>query len=77
MDGETLTPLLQVLLDKTMPSALDGETAPKPPTLIISVDQGEELFRAEGWDEAQKLLALLSGLLRIDALPLIDRGRFA
>ena len=27
-----------------------------PPTLIISIDQGEELFQAEGQDEAQALL---------------------
>jgi hypothetical protein len=47
-----LARLLQVLLDKAMLSADDDETKPKPPTLIISVDQGEELFRAEGREDA-------------------------
>ena len=30
----------------------------KPPTLILSIDQGEELFLAEAQDEAQPFLAL-------------------
>ena len=68
---EELAPLLQALLDEAMPSAPDAEATPKSPTLIVSIDQGEELFRAEGREEAQKLLALLRELLRGDAPALI------
>ena len=53
--AEELAPLLQALLDEAMPSAPDAEATPKSPTLIVSIDQGEELFRAEGREEAQKL----------------------
>jgi len=63
----TLKPLLQALADKATPSAIDAETAPKPPALILAIDQGEELFLAEAQDEAQPFLALLRGLLSQDA----------
>jgi formylglycine-generating enzyme required for sulfatase activity len=66
-----LARLLQALVDKATPSAPDAETKSKPPTLIFFIDQGEELFRAEGREEAQKLLALLPDLLRSDAPALI------
>ena len=46
--ASTLRPLLQKLADKTTQSTLDADTEPTPPTLIISIDQGEELFLAEG-----------------------------
>ena len=68
---QSLQALLQALADKATPSAPDAETKPKPPTLILSIDQGEELFLAEGQDEAQKLFALLRDLLRDDAPALI------
>ena len=64
--GPTLRPLLQALVDKTTPKTRDAESPTKPPTLVISIDQGEELFRAEGQDEAQSLLALLQTLLTDD-----------
>ena len=54
-----LRSLLEALPDKATPR--DGEAV--PPSLVISVDQGEELFLAEGRDEAQALLALLRNLL--------------
>ena len=40
---------------------------PKPPALVLSIDQGEELFLAEAQDEAQPFLALLRDLLIEDA----------
>lgn len=61
--AKELAPLLQALLDKATPRAVDAEIKPKPPSLIVSIDQGEELFRAEGREEAQKLLVLLRDLL--------------
>jgi formylglycine-generating enzyme required for sulfatase activity len=62
-----LRPLLQALADKATPIAADGETRPKPPTLIVSIDQGEELFLAEAQDEAQRFLVLLRDLLGEDS----------
>src|SRR5258707_12833394 len=66
-----LRPLLQALADKGTPIAADGETKPKPPTLIVSIDQGEELFLAQAHDEAQRFLALLRDLLNEDAPAII------
>ena len=40
---------------------------PKPPALVLSIDQGEELFLAEAQDEAQPFLALLRDLFVEDA----------
>jgi formylglycine-generating enzyme required for sulfatase activity len=62
-----LRPLLQTLVDKGTPTALDIDAKPKPPTLIMSIDQAEELFLAEGQDEARGFLALLRELLVVDA----------
>ncbi|MGD0026200.1 MAG: ATP-binding protein [Xanthobacteraceae bacterium] len=66
----TLKPLLQTLADKGAPIALDTGAKPKPSTLIVSIDQGEELFLAEGLDEAQSFLILLHGLL-IEDVPAV------
>ena len=62
-----LKPLLQALVDKATPKAPDTEAKPKPPTLILPIDQGEELFLAEAQDEAKPFLALLRDLLDADA----------
>ena len=43
----------------------------RPPTLILSIDQAEELFLAEAQDEAQPFLALLRDLLTDDAPAII------
>jgi formylglycine-generating enzyme required for sulfatase activity len=60
-----LRPLLQALAEKATPVASDTAKA-KPPALILSVDQAEELFLAEAQDEAQPFLALLRDLLNSD-----------
>ena len=67
----TLRPLLQTLIDKAAPRAPDADIKPALPTLILFIDQGEELFGAEGQDDAQALLALLRDLLLADASALI------
>jgi formylglycine-generating enzyme required for sulfatase activity len=67
----TLRPLLQSLVVKATPGANNGEGKPKPPTLIIPIDQGEELFLAEGQDEARSFLATLRDLLLEDTPALI------
>lgn len=69
IEGEAaqLRSLLQSLADKPAPAAFDHGVRPKPPTLIVSIDQGEELFFAEGQDEARAFLAILRDLLTHDA----------
>ena len=64
--GTKLKPLLQALADKATPTALDTGAKAKAPALILSIDQGEELFLAEAQDEAQPFLALLRDLLNED-----------
>ena len=66
-----LKPLLQALADKATPAAANTGLKPKPPTLILSIDQAEELFLAEAADEARSFLALLRDLLNDDAPALI------
>jgi formylglycine-generating enzyme required for sulfatase activity len=61
-----LKPLLQALVDKGTPTGIDSGTKPKPRSLILSIDQGEELFFAEGQFEAQPFLALVRDLLSDD-----------
>jgi hypothetical protein len=69
IDGGTVTlrPLLQQLADKVTPSNVDAATKPKLATLVLAIDQGEELFLAEGQDEARNFLASLRDLLTGDA----------
>ena len=62
----SLKPLLQILVDKSTPVLLDGEAKPTPPAIVLSIDQGEELFPAEAQEEAQFFLALLRDLLGSD-----------
>ena len=67
---EQLRPLLTSLVERCTPPSID-QGATKPPTLILPIDQGEELFAAEGQEEAAAFLKLLNDLLRADAPPLI------
>jgi formylglycine-generating enzyme required for sulfatase activity len=66
-----LKPFLQALADKATPAASDTGGKPKAPTLILSIDQAEELFVAEAQDEAQPLLALVRDLLNEDGPAII------
>ncbi len=43
--------------------ALGEQTAPAPPRVVLSIDQGEELFAAEGSAEAEAFLGLLRDLV--------------
>jgi formylglycine-generating enzyme required for sulfatase activity len=63
--------LLQSLVDKAISSSSNSLVKHKPPTLVLSIDQSEELFRTDGRKEAEKLLALLRDLLLGDAPALI------
>jgi hypothetical protein len=68
IEGEPdgLRQLLQSLIEKATPTGADRRVKPKPPTLVVSIDQGEELFFAEGQDEAKAFLAILRDLLTHD-----------
>jgi WD40 repeat protein len=57
--AQTLLPLLASLAETARPPSLPDMPKPKPPALILSIDQGEELFLAEGAEEAEKFLSLL------------------
>lgn len=50
-----------------MRTDMSGEPDEKSPTLVLPIDQGEELFLAEGAEEAETLLALLRGLVTASA----------
>jgi formylglycine-generating enzyme required for sulfatase activity len=66
-----LKPLLQALAGKATPAASDTGGKPKALTLILSIDQAEELFLAEAQDEARPFLALVRDLLSEDVPALI------
>ena len=59
---DTLTPVLADLAKQAMPPAL-GSTSPKAPTLVLPIDQGEELFLSEGAEEARVFLSILRNTL--------------
>jgi Novel STAND NTPase 1 len=61
-----LKQVLLTLAENAVPIALEGEAERKPPTIVIAIDQGEELFFAEGQDEAKRFLTLLRDLLTSD-----------
>ena len=69
--GAKLKPLLQALANKATPSTPGAGTAAKPPTVILSIDQAEELFLAEAADQARSFLAVLRDLLTDDAPAII------
>lgn len=60
--SEALRPLLDTLVEKHCASALAGNENVPSPRLVLSIDQGEELFQAEGAEEAQAFLGLLGAL---------------
>jgi formylglycine-generating enzyme required for sulfatase activity len=51
---------------ETPPTKSRVVTKPKPPTLLLPIDQGEELFRAEHQQEARAFLKLLRDLITSD-----------
>jgi formylglycine-generating enzyme required for sulfatase activity len=66
-----LAALLSTLAQKATLAAADTAVTPKAPTLVLSIDQGEELFLAEGQQEAQPFLSLLRDLVMAEAPALI------
>ena len=58
---------LSMLAEKSTPlTAINAAATPKAPTLVLSIDQGEELLLDEGQQEAQRLLSLLRDLVTAD-----------
>jgi formylglycine-generating enzyme required for sulfatase activity len=66
-----LRALWQSLVKEATPAAIDPTKAAMPPTLIVAIDQGEELFLVEGQDEARKFLTLMREMLAEDSPALI------
>ncbi|BBZ46475.1 nSTAND1 domain-containing NTPase [Mycobacterium parmense] len=67
----SLRPVLRDLVVAATPETGESDAPTRPPALVLSIDQGEELFRAEGHAESDQLLALLQELLGDTTLALI------
>ncbi|HYA74780.1 MAG TPA: SUMF1/EgtB/PvdO family nonheme iron enzyme [Roseiarcus sp.] len=66
-----LSALLARLAQSRRAPAAPGEPQPEAPTLVLAIDQGEELFLAEGAAEAHAFLALLNNLVKVPTPALI------
>ncbi len=69
--AEPVGALLEALVAKARMPALGADDRPQPPTLVLAIDQAEELFQAEGREEASALLLLLADLLARDEPKLV------
>src|SRR5262249_56769900 len=58
-----LTAHLAAIAQAATPVAADPSTTPKARTVVLSIDQSEELFLAEGQQEAQRFLSLVRDLV--------------
>jgi len=70
-NSSELIELLQKISETAKLPALAGETSSHPPTLILTIDQGEELFHSEGSEQSKQFLKLLKQLASHQKLPLI------
>jgi hypothetical protein len=66
-----LQPLLTRLVEASRPSKLSDEPEAGATTIVLPIDQGEELFVAEGSEEAEQLLGLVRDLLARDTPPVL------
>jgi len=62
---------LAKLADTASAAIRADDASARPPILVLPIDQGEELFLAEGAGEAAALLELLKGLIAQDAPALV------
>ena len=60
-----LLKIFAALRDIAQVPGLSAETTP-PPTVVLAVDQGEELFNEDGRDEAMRFIEILAGTLKAD-----------
>jgi WD40 repeat protein len=63
--------LLRTLVMKAHATLIADDPKARPPTLVLAIDQGEELFRSEGALEGTALLNLLRDLLTKDDLAIL------
>jgi formylglycine-generating enzyme required for sulfatase activity len=63
----TLRPLLLELIDQAGKAAPADRPIASAPLVVLPIDQGEELFVADGATESESLLALLGAVLKEDA----------
>ncbi len=64
--AEGIRPYLRRLVDAALSRTLAGDGGAKPPTLVLAIDQAEELFTADGAAEGGAFLALLRELATED-----------
>ena len=57
-----LRPLLAELAQAAAARRVAGDEFERPPAFVVAIDQADELFRAEGREDSESLLALLAGL---------------
>ena len=57
-----MRPLLAELVQAATARRVAGDESERPPAFVVAIDQAEELFRAEGRQESESLLALLADL---------------
>ena len=69
--SEKLRPLLAQLASKAFAATLVDDSAAGPPTIVLAIDQAEELFLSEAAEEGQSLLALVRDLVKEDHPPVI------
>jgi WD40 repeat protein len=69
--AKTLRPLLKSLIEQSQKSLVPDDVNAKAPALVLAIDQGEELFLADGAAESAVLLNLLRELLTDDAPALL------
>jgi len=70
-NAAAMQPLLRTLVMKAHATLLADDAKARPPTLVLAIDQGEELFRSEGALEGAALLSLLRDLLTDDSLAIL------
>jgi hypothetical protein len=61
-----IRPLLAALSEKALRHTLADSESGRPPTIVIAIDQAEELFWAEGAEEGVALLELIHDLTAAD-----------
>ncbi len=60
--ADALRPLLAELVQAAAARRVAGDESERPPAFVVAIDQAEELFRGEGREESEALLALLADL---------------
>lgn len=63
---DSLMALLAELATAASPPTLPGEAPAAPPTILLAVDQAEELFQADGAAQSRALLELLAAIAQAE-----------